>query len=567
MPGVWEETLTPALSRSPGRGSDLQNWLARLLIPTFFFCAIAPMLSWVEFAGGSENIVVATALEMRRSGQWVIPTLAGQRRIAKPPLAAWIAAISVDGDTFQQTLSNDPAAREAAYRKLSWEVRWPALLCGCITLAFTFDLGRILAGRKLGVIAALAHGASYGFMRYSRIASTDVQLALWVTAANVFLAMALLEKKKWLGYAGAGVAVALAFISKGPVSLVQTLLPVGVFALMLRKHDRSEKIAWGPMIAGVAIFLLLALPWFLYVARKMDAWKTWYIEVMRQDPVVPKSSPLNYLTIFALVLPWAAFFIAGSLLAIRQLRQRPLPRIVLALFLVFVPIVVMTVFPDRKERYLVPMQSAAAVLVAFAIVSMSENAMQKQAKLLAVAHWTIIAVLGIGLPLAMSLPNLSGMKTMEGGPWLGWPAAIGLALVGIVLVTVGALKSNKIHGIVAPTMAAMLLVQPALIRGYGSSDGGRSEMKQFAFEIRQKFPQMPAYSYRPGRRPPEELAIYMNRTVNALDDLSKLPAPTEPQLLFVFEDKKTPLPALPSYWTPVNEISKGEGTWHVYHHP
>lgn len=570
MSSVSGETLTPALSRSTGRGSFTGDWIARIVIPLLFFCATAPTLPWVEFAGGSENIVVATALEMRRSGEWVIPTLAGQRRIAKPPLAAWIAAISVDGDTFARTLSNEPAVRDAAYRKLAWEVRWPALLCGSIALAFTFDLGRILGGRKLGIIAALAQGASYGFMRYSRIASTDVQLALWVTAANLFLAMALLEKKKWLGYMGAGVAIALAFISKGPVALVQTLAPVGLFALMMRKRDDAEsrdKIAWGPAVAGVFIFLLLALPWFLHVARRMDAWHTWRIEVMRQDPVVPRSNPFNYATIFALVLPWAAFFVAGTLLAIEQIRRRPLPRIVLALFLVIVPIVVMTFFPDRKERYLVPMLSAASVLVSYGVLVISEKALEKQAKMVITAHWIIMTVFAIGLPIAMALPSLSGMKTIEGGAWLSWPAAIGFAIAGIALVVIGAFNSKKIIGLVGPTIAAMLLTQPALIQGYSRSEEGHSEMKQFAFGIREKFPDAPAFSYRPARRSPEELSIYMNRTITALDDLSKLPAPTGPQLLFVFEDKKNPLPALPSYWTPVDEISKGERAWHVYHHP
>jgi 4-amino-4-deoxy-L-arabinose transferase-like glycosyltransferase len=548
-----------------------RDWMARILIPLLFFAATAPTLSWVEFTGGSENIVVATALEMRRSGQWVIPTLAGERRIAKPPLAAWIAAVSIDSKTFGQTLINEPVTRENAYRKLAWEMRWPALLCGCITLAFTFDLGRILGGRQLGVIAALAHGASYGFMRYSRIASTDVQLALWVGAANVFLAMAVLEKKKWIGYVGAGIAIALAFISKGPVALVQTLVPFVLIAVMLGKKNQAagrERIAWAPIVAGLAIFLLLALPWFLYVARRMDAWKTWYVEVMRQDPVVPKSSPINYLTIFVLVLPWAAFFVAGLVLALTQIRQRPVPRIVCALFLVIVPIGVMTFFPDRKERYLVPMLSAASILVAHGILAVRDPIVEKQTKLVLVAHWIIVAVLAVGVPVAAAMPNISGMKTIEGRAWLGWPMAIVLAVIGAMLIAIGALKGRRrLAEIVVPTVAAMLVIQPALMWGYSRSDAGRSDLKNFAFEIREKFPDVPSFSYRPGRRPPEEVGIYMNRTVQALEDLSKLPAPTGPQLLFVFEDKKTPIPSLPSYWVPVNEISKGEGTWHLYHHP
>jgi 4-amino-4-deoxy-L-arabinose transferase-like glycosyltransferase len=550
------------------QGEGARDWGARLIIPLLFFWATVPTLRWVELTGGSENLVVATALEMDRGGQWMIPTLAGEKRIAKPPLAAWIAAISIDRDTFAKTLNDEPAAREAAYEKLAWEVRWPALLCGCITLAFTYDLGRILAGRKLAVVAALAHGASYGFLRYSRIASTDVQLALWVTAANMFLARALLERKQWSGFLGAGVAIALAFISKGPVSLLQTLLPFVFFAVMRRRRDDAggaERISWKPAAAGAAMFVLLALPWFLYVASRTSAWGTWYVEVMRQDPVVPKSSPVNYLTIFALVLPWSAFFIAGSNLAIMQLRQRPLPWVTCALFLVIVPIVVMVFFPDRKERYLLPLLSAASILVGHGILAVREAALEKRMKLIIIAHWIIVAALAVGLPIAAAMPKLSGMKTVEGGAWLGWPVAIGLAIGGALLVAIGVMSRQKLGGIVVPTVLVILMIQPALIWGYGRSDAGRSDLKEFAFGMRQKFPGTAAFSYRPGRRPPEELGIYMNRTVQTLSDLSKIPPPTGGQLLFVFEDKKTKAPVLGGDWMAVGEISKGEGTWRVYH--
>ena len=145
--------------------------------------------------------------------------------------------------------------------------------------------------------------------------------------------------------------------------------------------------------------------------------------------------------------------------------------------------------------------------------------------------------------------------------------AIALAAVGAALVVVGTVMGRRLMGIVVPTVAAMLVIQPALMWGYSRSNAGRSDLKEFAFGIRARFAEGPAYSFRPGRRPPEELSIYMNRTVVALSDLSKLPAPTGPQLLFIFEDKRTPVPALESYWVPVDEIPKGEGTWHVYHHP
>src|SRR6185369_6104176 len=47
------------------------------LLAAFFFLAIFPTLNWLEFSGGSENLVIATALETRRQGSWIVPTLKG----------------------------------------------------------------------------------------------------------------------------------------------------------------------------------------------------------------------------------------------------------------------------------------------------------------------------------------------------------------------------------------------------------------------------------------------------------------------------------------------------------
>ncbi len=93
-----------------------------------FFAAMAPTLRWMEFSSGSENLVVATALETRRTGHWMIPTLQGQPRIAKPPLAGWLAAATISQGTLNRMDNPDPQIRAAAYRQLCWECAgrpWP----------------------------------------------------------------------------------------------------------------------------------------------------------------------------------------------------------------------------------------------------------------------------------------------------------------------------------------------------------------------------------------------------------------------------------------------------------
>ena len=67
------------------------------LIAALFLVVIAPTLSWLEFSGGSENLVVATVLEVRRGGPWLVPTLKGEPRTTKPPLTTWSSSMAGAG--------------------------------------------------------------------------------------------------------------------------------------------------------------------------------------------------------------------------------------------------------------------------------------------------------------------------------------------------------------------------------------------------------------------------------------------------------------------------------------
>src|SRR6185503_19283607 len=101
-----------------------------------------------------ENLTVATALEIRRAGgSWILPTLETEPRVAKPPLAAWIAAASIRSATLAHLDDADSDSRNAAYHALAWDVRWTALLCSCLTLLAVFDLGRTIGGAPIGLIA------------------------------------------------------------------------------------------------------------------------------------------------------------------------------------------------------------------------------------------------------------------------------------------------------------------------------------------------------------------------------------------------------------------------------
>ena len=62
-----DEITSPEASPAPR--PRVPSWLAAVLVAAAFFAAVAPTLPWQEFAGGSENLVAQTVLEMRRGGR------------------------------------------------------------------------------------------------------------------------------------------------------------------------------------------------------------------------------------------------------------------------------------------------------------------------------------------------------------------------------------------------------------------------------------------------------------------------------------------------------------------
>jgi 4-amino-4-deoxy-L-arabinose transferase-like glycosyltransferase len=242
-PTVSAETAAPAagvvrLGRRP-RHRRVPSW-AGWAVALCTFAAVAPMLPRFEFSNGIEELYAATVMEMNRGGPWVIPTLYGRPRIAKPPLPAWAGGLAVSAGTMAGIASPDPAVRAAAFARLAWEVRWPALLAGCLMVVATFDLGRSVGGRRAGLAAAVVAATSFLFLRYARLATADVYLGLFVAAANAMAARSLLRQQRWLGIVGTGAALGLGFMCKGPVCLVQTALPLAAWAGMVAWSRRAR---------------------------------------------------------------------------------------------------------------------------------------------------------------------------------------------------------------------------------------------------------------------------------------------------------------------------------------
>ncbi|MGE5612294.1 MAG: glycosyltransferase family 39 protein [Bacillota bacterium] len=574
-----------------GQGAlRFRDHLLGLLLAALFFAVAAPTLYWSEFSSGSENLNVATALEIRRTDHWLLPTLQGQPRIAKPPLTAWLTAASIRPATFQALSSPDPATRDAAFHTLGWEVRWAAVLCACLMLLATYELALLLVGQPAAIFSAIICGTCYTFIRFSRISATDNHLALWVAIANYFLTLALLQGKCWRGYLAAGLAVGLAFMSKGPVALVQTLAPFAAFIAWhsFARHKDAQlpslpglhRSAPWPMLLGLLLALAVALPWFILVIAKYDVWNRWYNELFTGDRLESTSKFYAYICFFPMMLPWLVFLIIAMLIAgvwtIDGLRAR-LPkhssldpvRLVLVLFLTVIPIIIMSFFSERKERYLFPMVGPAAILVAHGlIVCLRSNELipDKLRPLFLNLHWAILFAASVVFPVVGALPWVDDLRRADGRPWFSGGLAAAAAITSLIILTLALRISRRRPTALAyASLILMLLVQVLALHGYRYTDV--SETLPLATTIWSHHPTAPVYSYRPGqpgRRAPEELSIYLNRSVYPIDNPELIPPADQDQVLLAYQREGSPMPQIPPGWTFFTRFDRGKDRWYAY---
>jgi 4-amino-4-deoxy-L-arabinose transferase-like glycosyltransferase len=507
--------------------SPQSAWGAAILIAASFFVAVAPTLPWLEFASTTENLVVAASLECRRGGQWIIPTLEGEPRLANPPLTTWIAAASIRPSTLRAIASEDFRTRAAGYRALAWDVRWPALLTSCLMLLAIFDLGKTIAGAPAGLLAMTACGSSIFFLRFARQMTTDVQLALWVTLACAAMARWVLQGPSWRAAIVAGIALGLALMSKGPVALIQTLVPVGAFVVW--RGRKRTKFSPGQIIVACIITLAIGLTWYLFLlAHDPGAWDRWRREFLRSDMQTRSGSSLTYLSLFIWMLPWTAVLIHGLLWTMieawRARRyQSLLPAestgMILAMFLLVVPVLLMSLSHDRQARYLLPMIGAASVLSARGILAMLNP--ESRTRIRPWVQWLILFIIAVGLPIA----GATVLKRVDGKPW--YPvsfAAIVIGLMMLVMLIAHQMSLRRPVALVVGTAVIMLLLGPVFYIGYRQSEQGRADLRSLADIIRTAAPNTRLYDWRPDgpQCADTALSIYMDRPTIWIRDPSNL---------------------------------------------
>lgn len=332
----------------------------------------------------SRNLV--TAREMVYDGHWLVPTMNGQLRLEKPPLPTWIAGavelLRPDCLPLQRAMAGAAAA---------------------VLVLFFYRLARRLTpGRNepafFGTLLLLT---CYDVVQMGRLATWDIYCHAFMMGGIYFLYRGLTEERRvWPRLLAAGLLMGLSFLSKGPVSFYALLLPF-LLALPLLGTVRMRG-RWGAVGAMVLLCVAVSVWWYVYILVAHPDLAQQVIHKESASWTGHNVRPWHYyIGHFSEVGQWSLLLLTSLLLPLWNGRlSQPRPyRFALAWLLI--QLLLLSLMPEKKTRYMLPMMMPAALCMSLVVAHWAENL--KRARGLDRALYYANAALLALVPLAVGV--------------------------------------------------------------------------------------------------------------------------------------------------------------------
>lgn len=301
----------------------------------------------------SRNIV--TAREMVYDGHWIVPTMNGELRFEKPPLPTWLTAVA-------EIISPDNLALQRGMSGLA------ALL---LVFYFWHFARKIL--RMDPLVPMLLLCTCYNVILMGRTASWDIYCHAFMMGGIYHLASALnAPPRAWRHFLLAGFFTGLSILSKGPVSLYALFLP---FLISYGYFSR-------PSLRGKVPALCIAL----LIAVAVGTWWYAYCYVVQGDSlsaVVQKESGswINhnvrpwwyYWKFFLEAGVWSFLLLTAIFLPLADAKRRKSRNWLFALVWLLASLVLLSLLPEKKSRYLFPLLIPSAYLMGCLVIWWKET--------------------------------------------------------------------------------------------------------------------------------------------------------------------------------------------------
>ena len=334
---------------------------------------------------------LSAAREILQKKNWLEPTMNGELRLEKPPLPTWIAAV-----TMHFCGENNLAL-----------LRLPSALAALLMILFLFKLTESLTDDPLlPFLCASTAATSFYIFFMARDISWDIFCHSFMVGAIWLIHRELRSKPNgWIAVTLAGVLMGLSFLSKGPVSFYALLLPYLI--------ARSVTLGWGEVKGKMGILLVMfavtfsvSLWWPIIIAlahpgmtarilyHESSAWFTKDIRPFYHYWSFPVQSGIW--TVYAAI----ALFYPYARRRIDRFGNYPF------LFVwVVSAVILLSLFPEKKERYLLPVLIPMALLTAswfrYLIEAFREGTFDKTDLILFRFTTLLMTVVCLGIPVSL----------------------------------------------------------------------------------------------------------------------------------------------------------------------
>lgn len=411
-----------------------------------------------------------TAREMITDGNWLLTTMNGEARYEKPPLPTWFSAIF--GLIFGI--------------KSVVAFRFPTLILITIIGVFTFLLSKKLVNNT-------SHSLINGLIVITSFYVIGITLeAPWDIYTHGFMLVAIYylfqlfgsEKNNTKHILLASFFMGFSILSKGPISIYALLLPF-LLAYGFSYKYKNVKSKLLPFLIVFLLAIIIGGWWFLFV-RLTDP--ETFISIAERETSNWHSYNVKpfyyYWSFFTQSGIWTIPAFISLLYPYLKTRVSNLKAYKFSLFWTLFAVILLSVIPEKKSRYLMPVLIPLAINTGFYIeylIRRFKDIKDKRETIPVYFNFGLIALIGIAIPVIVYLQ-------LEGE----FSNILLLIVATIVVLSISLLliyqlkKKNIEHSFLLTVMffvSVFMLVLPLLKPIIGTANKPISNLKQDNFKV------------------------------------------------------------------------------------
>lgn len=365
-----------------------------------------------------------TAREMLQDDNWIFTTMNGVERYQKPPLPTWLTAISAAIFGLESLFG----------------MRLPAVLVTILLSVFLFKIiEKITQRTSLALISSLVLITSFYVTFSGRNGQWDIFTHGFMVVAIYQLYLLFSTQNKQLQHALlAALFVGASFMSKGPVSLYALLVPFLIAYGVVFKFQHLQK-KWGVLLLFLIVAVVASGCWYWYVytfdtaavaritGKETSNWTSYNVRPF-----------YYYWSFFTQSGLWTIPAFISLLYPYLKNKVSHKKGYQFAVLWTLLSVVLLSIIPEKKSRYLlpvlIPMAMCAGFYIEYLILHFSEIK-NKWERLPVYLHFSLIGIIAIVAP--------SGMLVYFGEALL--PYWLPYSLLAITLIGIGIYILKKLY--------------------------------------------------------------------------------------------------------------------------